>query len=82
MSIVAWIVVGLVAGVIANVLYPKPAQGGIIGAILLGIVGAVVGGFLTGLVLKRDMTTGLNLPTIAVSVVGALIALVIWNAVF
>jgi len=82
MSIVAWIVVGLIAGVLANFIYPEPSAGGILGAIVLGIVGAVVGGFLAGLIMKRDMTTGINIETIVVSVVGALVALFIWNAIF
>jgi uncharacterized membrane protein YeaQ/YmgE (transglycosylase-associated protein family) len=75
-------VVGLIAGVIANIVYPGESQGGVIGAILLGVVGAAVGGFLASLVMKRDMTTGFNIETIVVSVVGALVALFVWNAIF
>ena len=82
MSIIAWIVVGAVAGILANLIYPEPSAGGIIGAIVLGIVGAVVGGWLMGVITKRDYTTGVNIPTIAVSVLGALVALFIWNALF
>jgi uncharacterized membrane protein YeaQ/YmgE (transglycosylase-associated protein family) len=82
MSIVAWLVVGAIAGVIANIIFPGPSSGGIVGAILLGIVGALVGGFLTGIVLKRDMTTGINVETIVVSVAGALVALFVWHAIF
>lgn len=82
MSIIAWILVGLIAGVLANVIFPAPAQGGVLAAILLGIAGAMVGGFLTGLIMKRDMTTGLNIETIAVSVLGALVLLFVWNAIF
>ena len=82
MSIAAWIIVGLIAGVIANIIYPRPSQGGILGAIMLGMVGAVLGGFLTGLIAKRDMTSGLNMETIVVSVLGAVLVLVVWNAVF
>ena len=82
MSFIAWIVVGLIAGIIANFIYPEPSAGGIIGAILLGIVGAIVGGYVAGMVMKRDVTTGIDVQTIVVSVVGALIALVVWNALF
>jgi len=81
-NIIVWIVVGLIAGVVANFIFPEPAQGGIIAAILLGIVGAVVGGFVTGLVLKRDTTTGLNIETIIVSILGALLVLFLWNLIF
>ena len=82
MSIAAWIIVGLIAGVIANIINPRPSQGGILGAIMLGMVGAVLGGVLTGLIAKRDMTSGLNMETIVVSVLGAVLVLVVWNAVF
>jgi uncharacterized membrane protein YeaQ/YmgE (transglycosylase-associated protein family) len=82
MGIVAWIVVGAIAGILANLIYPEPSQGGIIAAVLLGIVGAVVGGFLAGLVTNRDMTTGINITTIIVAALGALVALVIWNTIF
>jgi len=43
---------------------------------------ALVGGFLTGLALKRDMATCINIETILVSVEGALVVLIVWNAVF
>ena len=82
MSIIAWVVVGVIAGVIANIIYPGESQGGFIGALALGVVGAIVGGFLAGLIMKRDMTTGFNIETILVSVVGALVALFLWNAIF
>jgi uncharacterized membrane protein YeaQ/YmgE (transglycosylase-associated protein family) len=82
MGIISWIVVGAIAGVLANIIYPEPSQGGIVAAILLGIVGAVVGGYLAGLVTKRDMTTGINITTIVVAALGALVALVLWNAIF
>ena len=55
---------------------------GVIGHIVLGMVGALVGGFLAGLVSGgQDYTTGINLTTIAVAVVGAIIAVVAWNAI-
>jgi|FLYL01.1.fsa_nt_gi uncharacterized membrane protein YeaQ/YmgE (transglycosylase-associated protein family) len=82
MSIIAWIVVGAIAGIIANLIWPAPAAGGLIGAILLGIVGAVVGGWLGGLIMKRDVTTGINVETVIVSVLGALVVLVVWNMIF
>jgi uncharacterized membrane protein YeaQ/YmgE (transglycosylase-associated protein family) len=82
MGILAWVVVGAIAGILANVIYPEPSQGGLIAAILLGIVGAVVGGFLASLVTNRDMTTGINVTTIVVSLLGALVALFLWNAIF
>ncbi|HSX18979.1 MAG TPA: GlsB/YeaQ/YmgE family stress response membrane protein [Candidatus Saccharimonadales bacterium] len=74
MSIVSWILLGLVVGLIANALDPKPASGGIIGAILLGIVGAIVGGFLGQVVLGTGIT-GFNLGSIVIALIGSLIVL-------
>jgi len=81
MSIVAWIVVGLLAGLIANIIFPRPAKGGWFGAMVLGIAGAVVGGFLAAVLIGQDLITGVNLTTMMISVVGALILLVAYNAI-
>ncbi|MEA2639810.1 MAG: hypothetical protein QOF51_1204, partial [Chloroflexota bacterium] len=81
MGIVAWIVVGLIAGIIANVIYPGRERGGALGAMMLGIVGAVVGGFRFGVLTGADFVTGINLTSILVSVVGALVLLFRYHAV-
>jgi uncharacterized membrane protein YeaQ/YmgE (transglycosylase-associated protein family) len=78
MGVVAWIVLGAIAGFIANLIYG--GNEGVIGTILLGIVGAVVGGFLAGTVLKVKDVTGVNLESIIVSVIGAIIVLAIARA--
>ena len=52
----------------------RPSKGGIFGAIILGIVGAVIGGFLASTFLNTDVT-GINISSIIVAVAGALIAL-------
>ncbi len=81
MSILAWIVLGLIAGVIANWIFPGRAQGGILAAMVLGIVGAVVGGFLAGALTGVNPVSGpFDLTSIIVSVVGALIVLFVWNS--
>lgn len=80
MSIITWIIVGLIAGVVANLIYPRPSKGGWLGAVLLGIGGALVGGFLVGIFTGEDYITGLNISTILVSVLGALLLLVGYNA--
>ena len=78
MGLLAWIVLGAIAGFIANMIYG--GNEGVIGTILLGIVGAVVGGFLAGTVLKVADVTGLDVESIAVSVVGAIIVLAVARA--
>ena len=60
MSIIAWIVVGLIAGALGKLIMPGDDPGGIIVTILIGIVGAFVGGFLTSL-LGFGGVTGFNL---------------------
>ncbi len=81
MGILSWILVGLIAGGLANMVYPAPAKGGWLAAMMLGIVGAVVGGFLFGMITGQDVVTGFNVTSIAVAVVGALVLLFGYNAV-
>ncbi len=74
MSIFAWIIFGLIAGVIANLLDPHPGSGGILGAIVLGILGAVFGGFLGNMIFGIGVD-GFNLSSLVVAVVGSLLLL-------
>lgn len=74
MGILTWIILGAVAGSIANAIDPRPSKGGILGSIILGIVGAIVGGFLAGTFLGVDVT-GFNLTSLIVAVLGALLML-------
>jgi uncharacterized membrane protein YeaQ/YmgE (transglycosylase-associated protein family) len=79
MSIVAWIVLGLIAGWLAGQVM-KGGGYGLIGDIVLGIIGAIVGGFLTGLLLGRDMVNGFNIESIVVAFIGAVILIGISRA--
>lgn len=81
MSIIAWLVVGAIAGWIAGMIMPGDEGYGWIGAIIAGIVGAIVGGFLLGILTDSDWTTGINIPTIIAAVVGALIVVWVWREV-
>jgi uncharacterized membrane protein YeaQ/YmgE (transglycosylase-associated protein family) len=83
MSIIAWLVVGAIAGWLAGYLVKGDEGLGIIGHIVLGIVGALIGGFLAGLLLpgNGDYTTGINIPTIVVAVIGAVITVVVVNMI-
>lgn len=74
MDILYWVIFGLIAGSIANYIDPRPSEGGIFGSIALGIVGAVVGGYL-GSALFGVGVTGFNLTSFIVAVLGALAAL-------
>jgi uncharacterized membrane protein YeaQ/YmgE (transglycosylase-associated protein family) len=80
MGIIAWLVVGAIAGYLAGFLVKGDESYGVIGHIVLGIVGALVGGFLAGLVTGgKDYLTGIDISTIVVAVIGAVIAVVVWN---
>lgn len=82
MGIISWLVVGAIAGYLAGMLVKGDESFGIIGHIVLGIVGALVGGFIAGVVTGgNDYITGINVSTIVVAVIGAVIAVVVWNAV-
>jgi len=79
MGIVTWIVLGAIAGFLANLLIG--GREGLIGTIILGIVGAIVGGWLAGVFLKIKDPTGINVESIVVSVIGAIIVLAVYRAV-
>jgi uncharacterized membrane protein YeaQ/YmgE (transglycosylase-associated protein family) len=82
MGIIAWLVVGAVAGYLAGFLVKGDESLGVIGHIVLGIVGALIGGFLAGLVTGgNDYITGINATTIVVAVIGAIIAVVGYNMI-
>lgn len=76
MSIIAWIVLGLIAGWLAGMIM-KGSGYGIVGDMILGILGAIVGGWLTGILLGRDMINGFNIETLIVAVVGAIVLIAI-----
>jgi uncharacterized membrane protein YeaQ/YmgE (transglycosylase-associated protein family) len=83
MGLISWLVVGAIAGWLAGMLVKGDESMGVIGHIVLGIIGALVGGFVVGLVTPggRDYINGINIETIVTATIGAVIAVVVWNAV-
>lgn len=79
MGIIAWIVLGAIAGFITNLL--MGGKEGVIATVILGIVGAVVGGWLMGTVLNVADVTGLNLESLVVAVIGAVIVVAVFRLV-
>jgi uncharacterized membrane protein YeaQ/YmgE (transglycosylase-associated protein family) len=79
MSFLAWIVLGLVAGFIASKLVNKQGEGFLLD-IALGIVGAIVGGWLFGL-FGGSHVSGLNLYSLLVAVVGAIAVLFVYHVI-
>lgn len=81
MDILTWIILGLISGVIAKFIMPGPDPGGLIVTILIGIVGAVVGGYVFSFFGAGGSVTGLDLGSIITSVVGALICLFVYRKI-
>jgi uncharacterized membrane protein YeaQ/YmgE (transglycosylase-associated protein family) len=79
MSIIAWVLFGLIAGVVANMIDPAPSRGGILGAMILGIVGALLGGFLANLLFGFEVS-GFNLTSFIIAVAGSLLVLMVGRA--
>ena len=79
MSILAWIILGLLAGFIGSKIGNKSGEGVLLD-LVLGIVGAVVGGWLFN-TFGHVGVTGLNLYSLLVAVVGAVVVLVVWHAI-
>ena len=75
MSILGWIILGLIAGWLAGVLV-KGSGYGVVGDIVLGIVGALVGGAITSTLMGVDIT-GFNLESLLVAVLGAIVVIFI-----
>jgi uncharacterized membrane protein YeaQ/YmgE (transglycosylase-associated protein family) len=81
-GIISWLVVGAIAGYIAGFLVKGDESLGVIGHIVLGIIGALIGGFVAGLLTGgKDYITGINIATIVVAVIGAVVAVVGYNAI-
>ena len=84
MNIIAWLILGLLAGAIGKAVYPGAQGGGILSTIILGIVGAFVGGSLYTLLTTGTLqlaATGLSIPGLVVAVIGAIIAIFLWGLV-
>lgn len=79
MSILAWIILGLIAGFIGSKIVNKSGEGVFLD-IILGIVGAVVGGWLFS-AFGMSRVTGLNIYSLLVAIVGAVVVLVVYHAI-
>ncbi|HLF67918.1 MAG TPA: GlsB/YeaQ/YmgE family stress response membrane protein [Gaiellaceae bacterium] len=81
MSIIGWVLLGLLAGMIAKAIMPGPERAGIILTTLVGIGGALLGGFLATLFgLGDPIDEFFDLSTWVAAVIGALLILALWNA--
>jgi uncharacterized membrane protein YeaQ/YmgE (transglycosylase-associated protein family) len=80
MGIIAWIVLGLIAGAIAKAIYPGHQGGGIFATIGLGILGSLLGGFVGSALFNTGGVTGaLTIPGVAFAVLGAILLIFLWG---
>jgi uncharacterized membrane protein YeaQ/YmgE (transglycosylase-associated protein family) len=80
MGIIAWIILGLVAGLIAKAILKGPNPGGLIVTTLLGVAGALLGGFLARALDIGDIGEFWDLETWLIAIGGSVLVLVIWRA--
>ncbi|MFZ4271151.1 GlsB/YeaQ/YmgE family stress response membrane protein [Streptomyces arboris] len=83
MSIVGWIILGLLAGVIAKILLPGRDPGGIIGTTIIGVAGAFVGGWLSSQFLDRPISNDFyDTATWIAAIAGSLVLLILYRLLF
>lgn len=76
------LIIGLIAGFVARALVPGPDPMSVVGTLALGLVGSLIGGFLGWLLFRNDADSGaLQLSGIIGSIVGSVIALLVWRAI-
>ncbi|WP_414550559.1 GlsB/YeaQ/YmgE family stress response membrane protein [Anabaena sp. CCY 0017] len=82
MNLIAWAILGLLAGAIGKAIYPGSQGGGILSTMILGIIGAFVGGSLFSLFQTGTLqltATSLSIPGLFVAVIGSIIAIYLWG---
>jgi uncharacterized membrane protein YeaQ/YmgE (transglycosylase-associated protein family) len=79
MSWLSWIVVGIIAGFLGKMVVKGEGPGGLFGDLIIGVIGAILGGWLFNM-FGHAGATGINLPSIGVAFIGAVILLLIMRA--
>ena len=80
MGIITWIILGLIVGIIAKLLMPGKDPGGFIITVLIGIAGALIGGFISSAI-GIGGVTGFNIQSLVISVLGSMVLLGIYRVV-
>ncbi len=79
MNLFTWILLGLVAGGLAKLIFPGKDPGGCLATMFIGIVGALIGGFLGTTVFGWGTVTGFNLNSVGIAVAGSLVLLAVFR---
>ncbi|MBD2431150.1 MULTISPECIES: GlsB/YeaQ/YmgE family stress response membrane protein [Fischerella] len=84
LNLIAWIILGILAGAIAKAIYPGRQGGGIIATMILGIIGSLIGGSLFNLLYTGNLAitgAGFSIPGLIVAIIGAIVAIFIWSLI-
>ncbi|WP_309133087.1 GlsB/YeaQ/YmgE family stress response membrane protein [Brevibacterium sp.] len=79
MGFIAYLVLGLIAGAIAKAILPGRQRGGWIATLIVGVIGAIVGGWLGGVIFGAQMDEFFSLSTWLCAIGGSLVVLVVWG---
>lgn len=79
MSWIAFTLLGLIAGAIAKFILPGKQGGGWIATLILGVVGALVGGWLAGLIFEIDYEGFFSIQSWLIAIAGAIVVLLVWG---
>jgi uncharacterized membrane protein YeaQ/YmgE (transglycosylase-associated protein family) len=81
MNLFTWVLLGLVAGGLAKLIFPGKDPGGCLATMFIGIIGAVIGGFLGTTVFGWGTVTGFNLKSVGIAVAGSLVLLALFRLI-
>jgi len=81
MGIIAWIILGLIGGAIGKALLPGDDPGGIVVTMIIGVVGAILGGFVASQIMDNPIDEFFDLSTWITAIVGSIVVLLIYRAV-
>ncbi|MCU4296108.1 GlsB/YeaQ/YmgE family stress response membrane protein [Brevibacterium permense] len=81
MGFIAYLILGLIAGAIAKVILPGKQGGGWIATLILGVIGALLGGWLGGIIFGAEMNKFFSISTWLCAIGGSLIVLVVWGLI-
>lgn len=84
MNLIAWVILGILAGAIAKAIYPGSQGGGFLATMFLGIIGAFVGGSLITFIETGSLqlvATSLSFSGVFVAVLGAIVAIFVWSLI-
>ncbi len=76
---IAFLIVGLIAGLVAS--YLMKAKTGVVVDLILGVIGAIVGGWLSSLLFGVDLVSGLNITSVIVAIIGAIIVIALYRLI-